>query len=109
MGSANPQNRFDGFHSANGKARRPFCGSEKIVKRTRRRAFPLAEANPSNLFYGFAEPIWEPISGTFLLTRPAWSSCANTARMLSTPQSVQHMIRTRGAPTPPACDGHKPT
>eukprot|EP00959_Pyramimonas_sp_CCMP1952_P166050 3470531-Pyramimonas_sp.AAC.1 len=54
-------------------------GSEMIhkdplgsAKRTRSSAFPLAETNPSNLFYGFAEPISEPISGTLLLTRPAW-------------------------------------
>eukprot|EP00976_Prorocentrum_cordatum_P066605 1178380-Prorocentrum_minimum.AAC.1 len=82
-GSVNPLNRSDGFASANGKALlrvrfADFLGSAKIrkdflgsAKRTRSRAFPLAEANPSDLFNGFAEPIFEPISETFLLTRPA--------------------------------------
>eukprot|EP00959_Pyramimonas_sp_CCMP1952_P307921 6444463-Pyramimonas_sp.AAC.1 len=68
------RNRFDGLGSANGKALlrvRPL-GSAKIrSRRTGSSAFLLAEPNPSNLFYGFTEPISEPVSGTFLLTRPA--------------------------------------
>ena len=48
-----------------------ICTSLENLSDFRLRVFPLAKPNPSDLFYGFAEPIFEPISETFLLSRPA--------------------------------------
>eukprot|EP00959_Pyramimonas_sp_CCMP1952_P327147 6848328-Pyramimonas_sp.AAC.1 len=70
--------------------------------RIRNAASPLAEPNPSNLFYGFAEPVFEPVSGTFLLTlpasglRPLRAGVVWSGSQVKTPREV--MVRGSGFP-----------